>query len=1329
MAGFAEQLTSLLTEISDSSTGPNKFNDLRKAIADRYDLAAETVSCKFLPSSKNLGNRLAEALHNAPRLLVVLEPAVGLVFDSLRSRLADQDNPNTLLVLSYTASGWSATSILGQAASALVGLIRQDFPETPVAFVEPRERDTIKVGEPRANAVDIDALLSAVDLASTAPTKFDEFCVGLSDYLGTAPEAISCKALSQRRNYYNRIGEAWISGPAFVVLLCAEGADPAIEVLKRFLERSGSAPRPTLFVTLEEGVWVPSAYLSPPNEPFRARVVPVLVTQIIDLAEPTTAESGAHGGTTHAAQVAEAPADTNWRAWDYVEWNRRLIEHCFGCRPLEGSPEPVTRISATPEELTFVADVQSDEADDITRSFANLASENAPRGVRFCGYCLDHQGHRSSSANSWTSTSQDIPHFFGMLWLTLLVQYGYPTADGGFHQRMWNLLGTRDQLTDLPSVWRHMRDWTAHMRQAGRPIRELILPPDDGFRTRIGASYYLAFPHWNDRKLIAEVLISADLVGFEPPIAPVLSALQASRCRFSSSFRKDLEDFIQRYVNDVGDPRDSPFWRAVRQEALDPSFHREAALRGRTALFAVFDDEGFLPFVAASSEWQAPSDYDIHPLDDPVDDFDGYVVTAEGELEAVTLLVFTTQELVGFGVSALLRQGILIFREVSSELLALVSGQDIAGADMALVREELAADFCSAFGGEASSSRIPGWQEVAGCHVTQLDELPAGLDSAVQLLRTMSPPAIRFVSGVPSGGGFLAFPGFLPRVRAADAENVWVTLGESRVDCTRTVEGDWLLPPEAGDSRETVPVGALWRFQHPTGPEVERESEKLLHLQQFALADKYKPLSSGAYYLEACRPGQREVIGGVPIPLLVTAPSMSESMDLLPLDPSMRYLGAGHGEISLEANVSTDWLVVGPKNHPDLLVFIGDPKEPQSPARRRSPSAADRRHWKKALSAKCVVVRTEGNPYDPLSSHDLVREALSSLKHYRVPADAPQCAPANLESVVWFESLKSMPSPRAQLMADAVAALACRRSGLRYKTIQNLFSEFTECNDYLLHSQLIQAWSESGVWDLLRRQDQSQTLVVPRRPRFVATRRGPEVEGTLVGLVTSARASELERSIQANRITANALHATSPWQLTGLRVRCPLCTLEAVSSQSGLEPIEWIRWKDPASVPSHLDTDVLEQDLRSDSPPAGFELDAVWDWDRRVFNRHWSSISTESDTQIERRTHKRRCSIYVVKEGASIWAWTYIQNWALLLAYALRGQPPFVLASGVRLESTGRSPVHLPLPWGRICAALGAGLPGPKISSDERSVTGYIYPLGARLAPLVKQSLPVEWLG
>jgi hypothetical protein len=486
-------------------------------------------------------------------------------------------------------------------------------------------------------------------------------------------------------------------------------------------------------------------------------------------------------------------------------------------------------------------------------------------------------------------------------------------------------------------------------------------------------------------------------------------------------------------------------------------------------------------------------------------------------------------------------------------------------------------------------------------------------------------------------------------------------------------------------------------------------------------------LAAGHYFTESCRPGQRPIEGGKPIPLGIETDSGDGSIDLIDYEPSARFIGPGEGEMSLDPRTGFDWLAVGPKNHPEIMVFIGNPDRPAQPTMRRSSAACDRRHWRAAFArADAMRVRTADGSYESLDAFPTVAEIPRRMLKPRTSPDTRTCAVTRLDTLGFGPPNRATPLDSTVSVADAMAALSARRSGLRYRTVQHLFEELTHLNEYALHHELIRAWTEAGALDLVRSQTFSSTRLVARRPHFVAIRRGPQVEATLVGLVTGARTAQVLRSAEERDVDHQELQPGCPWQPTTIRIRASETLVREICAGAGLGELKWLAWPRGINTPEHLCVDVREQDLWTDEPPTGFTLAKVWDWERAEFRRGFSPAKT--GVQLEQRTHRESCSIYVVFVDGSPKLWTHIRNWALLYAHDLAGRPPFSLNRAGWLTTTGHSPVHLPLALGRVCAVLGEGLAGPVLDPRSSRVSGYCYPFGRRLAQLVARVIPTGWL-
>jgi hypothetical protein len=1026
-----------------------------------------------------------------------------------------------------------------------------------------------------------------------------------------------------------------------------------------------------------------------------------------------------------------------WDRWHYDAWNERLIAHYFRPRDPALLDRPVDSLPATPEDLAEVAGATSSDADQVAAAFvAQIAARLPKHKISFCRYC----SHREQRGG-WTSLSSAEPHFFGMLWFTCLVAYGYPTAADQFFERVRGLLGKADNFRDsdeeqracLPRLWREFAEWTRRRRDAGDEIRVLELPPESHTREVIGFSHFLAFPNREDRGALAKALWESGLVGFEPPIQPVVKALETRRKTFSKDFLGDLDEFVDRLAHG-DDPRGSPFWRAVRREALTPV---ESADNPRTThstgLLWFAGEDGLRPIIVCDGSRPLPLGFESKALDaDP--DWDAYVSGEDGDVEAAWREAFDRGELLPLGLRKLVGQGLLVLRERSAGTFEVATGSDIQGCDSAIVRRELTASFVSTFGGESFPSIVDGWNEVTGCRVRQLDELPAGLDAVTQLMRTMSPPAVGVVGGVHVPGAFLFSPAFLPRVRAPEALRVAVRRSGSDSDewreCGRLDNGDWALPEEVNAAGEYT-IRATWQLAEAGRSTIERSSETPLRLVEQVVDDAYKSKPKSDCYVESCPDAEREIGDLDEVPLGITSGRGEDSADFLELDASARFLGPGEGEMSLERESGFDWLVLGPKGTPDALVFVGDTSIPTPPAERRSPRKGDRTHWRAGFShAKRYLWRTAGGEYANIeSAPDSVREMLQLYRRHRPAPTAERCRETALETLPQEALLTASTSERARHAVDVLAALACRRSGLTYPQVRDLLADLIGADDPILIQQVLQAWAEAGVLDLLRTAVVTRTIVVARRPRFVLVRRGPEVDAALTGLVTTLRRKEIELALErlGRSLRQVSLPAPSPWLPSSLRLRGDPAIIEQVRDLAGLGPSEWLAWRDLATIPPALDVRSAIDALPRTAPPDSFRTDAVWDWKRVTFSR--GAQTGGGKITLERRVHRDFSTIYVVLQDGRPTHWTYSRSWALLLAHAMNESRPFHSSGTGTIWSRGRAPVHLPLALGRLCSVIGEGVPGPRRVPGPSGDLQRLYPFGRRFRSIVERVLPDEWVG
>jgi hypothetical protein len=536
--------------------------------------------------------------------------------------------------------------------------------------------------------------------------------------------------------------------------------------------------------------------------------------------------------------------------------------------------------------------------------------------------------------------------------------------------------------------------------------------------------------------------------------------------------------------------------------------------------------------------------------------------------------------------------------------------------------------------------------------------------------------------------------------------------------------------PSSVDEPGDYQIVASWSLTSPSGSLVERTGEVRLRLVNYVLNDAYKDKPAGRFYVEACPGAELDVTGMEQVPLGMTTADARDSADFLELDASARFQGPGLGEMSLVPKSGFDWLVIGPKNAPELLVFVGYPEHPTPPAQRRAVGSGDTRHWRHGFRrAVRRFWRDNAGQYRPLEEGpDSLRAALKQYLNHHVDRSAPVCDEAGLETHLASNLPRSRPAERTLRAVDAFAALSSRRSGLTYQEAQEVFAAMVGNDNPVVFHQVLRAWTEAGLVEVLRHAVSSRLTILARRPRLVMVRRGPDVEATVVGLLSSVRRAQLEAGVKALGLEKQfaELLPGNPWQPSALRLRATPDTIEELRRRADLAPSEWLLWPSLGNVPAEFDARTAMNALRRSSPPSAYRPQAAWDWEAVTFRRGLPAPA--KGVQLERRLHKDFSALYVVLEDGNPKLWSDLRSWAVLSAYTLAGTHPFQMTTPGMLECEGRTPVHLPLALARLCLLVGEALPGPVLSGNATNTLKYVYPFGPRLYRLVEKVLPGEWI-
>lgn len=1273
---FLQALASALDSVDLGSRSAHKFDAAKDILARQLCMSTSRLTMKTLADRKNYGNRISEATRVAPEAVVLVGTApIDIEAVSCDYGTRALSHPPTLLAERRGGHWWARAVLHGDDR-----------------FVDPFPADLKRVPVTKVEAVATGWAAHDIDEAV-------ELLLGLQDQPRSVTEAIEgelpprlrdlcqTKRISSGRQAHNRVAEALGNGPPLLVLVAHMQLEEPIErAVAQGMDLGNDDARVLLALHDETRFGLKESQHTRTREPAVPKPAP----------RPTA--------------TIRRLAALDWRRASYLAWNERLLDYFFAAGELD---EPVTRIAANPEELKQVVGDQDADPDELAQAFEQAFCREVPRG-RTLDTQMSHPRH---------IPSEEAPHFFGMLWMTCLICWGYPKQnEGSFDVRLREVLGRGTRYHHLEEAWIDLAKW---LDQAPG-YRSLALPEPDGHRTRIGRSYFLAFPHGRDRVKLSEVLAEANLGGRQLPVPPALQALVENRRRFTPDFQKDLEEFRKRWTTGA-DPSTSAFWRAVQQEAVSPS-HSASDAPQTAVLFAREEEELLQPYLAWPGGVDAPPGMEVEP-DADLDDIDsGLLIDASGDPAETVARAVALGTLIDAPTRAALAQGVLLLVEVDDWEYRLVSG-DASEAMAALVREDRVESFLRAFGGEVNASALEGWRAVMQPSVSASFQPPPGLEDVDQLCITIVPPRPRLIAGIRVAGGHLWTAGHPPSIRAIGAVTVTAEIQGGSMQCIRSDEA-WLLPPGLVDESQLpseLLIRGVWEVVGPDERVLVREGDVRTRLYQSVAGWTYKLAPSGHYWIEEANPLMRSVVGGTPIDSRLGTRDPTEAADLIEFDASKRYLGPGCGELSSsEEHPSFDWMAIGPGRNPSWVIFVGDPEQPYPHDNGYSNVSGDRTRWRVSFnSPNRARVKTEDG-YEPLELHPLVdaefRSRSASIKDARAPTTRrPVAVDRTLRAREARRATKGskVTSRRLWQTIDVVAAISQRRRGLAGKEFQRILLDLVGADDFLLVNQVRRAWEEVGAIDVLRRQDRCQIVVMARRPRFLMVRDGPRILALLHGLVprvlhdrlqAAARSADLEFDLRP-RVNG----AWTP-PMPSVSVDSP-AILRTLSERLDISGPLWVSWPSEGP-PRHLGLGTVDS-LRHDTPPE-YQAEARWDWARGRFCHG----TVDGDPTVERRRHPLRPAVFVVRSGETTHGWSRSRDLALLAASRFRGTSPFRVDEFGTAVSAGDSPIHLPLPLARTCAILGDTCPGP---TTESAGGEYRYPFGTALWASLRPLLPDHW--
>lgn len=167
----------------------------------------------------------------------------------------------------------------------------------------------------------------------------------------------------------------------------------------------------------------------------------------------------------------------------------------------------------------------------------------------------------------WDPASKGYPPFWSHLLFSCYAADTVESEDRDFRRRLAELLKLErsPQLSRLlPQLWEKVAKWTEVKRGSGADCRVLVLP-DPGSFTIIGYSLGLSFPRLRDNHLLASVLGRTSFLGKEPPVWPVVRAIEDELRNFTPPFISAFEECRDGFA-ETGNV--NWFWSCIREAAL-----------------------------------------------------------------------------------------------------------------------------------------------------------------------------------------------------------------------------------------------------------------------------------------------------------------------------------------------------------------------------------------------------------------------------------------------------------------------------------------------------------------------------------------------------------------------------------------------------------------------------------------------------------------------------------------------------------------------------------------------------------------------------------------